>query len=192
MFNYLCLAAFILIFLKFSKNGLNWYKLYNFKKIYTQYCRYNSISKQEWDPLHTKVLEKNNDIIKLLKKSEIKDFIIQATTPTGHGFVTHNNISVLSNIDYIGWIGETNVPATIHKFLTQAIGFNKQRMIETFSPFYWINLFVFLPKNIFIYLELPYTSDRAKLLIKIFNIFYWFICSIGSIFFKLFDLKIIF
>lgn len=52
-------------------------------------------------------------------------------------------------------------------------GYYRQKFLQNFNPFYWINVIIFLPQRIIYYLGINYKMKTIHLL----NLIYW-ICSI--------------
>jgi hypothetical protein len=53
----------------------------------------------------------------------------------------------------------------------------KTRILESFNPIYWIELLIYLPRNIFSYIGLGSESVYTKIL----QVFYWALSGIGTI-----------
>lgn len=126
--------------------------------------------------LYSKYLNNENERFKqyaklsadLLKKLGIKETYINGTTSS-----LFTNISNNSRI----------VSTYIKNAFESAVGVAKYNLKQCFSLFYWINLVLFLPKNILVYLNVSAESIFTKL----FQLIYW----IASILLTLFSDEIV-
>ena len=104
-------------------------------------------------------------ILQLFKAADVTDYQIPFTSPSDFGYLTQGNTSLFHNIENLR---EEVVSAMIHCF-AQAAGTFRHRIIENFSPIFWINCLIFLPRKIFEYLGLKGDSVSIKAL----QLLYW-------------------
>lgn len=68
----------------------------------------------------------------------------------------------------------------------EAIGVYKSRLLETFSPIYWIEFAINLPKKILEYLGIAPES----IVIKIFQLIYWIVGAVLGFLYALYKPEI--
>jgi len=151
-------VTFIICFLyKLFNSLIDLSKVYLFRNYYTSFLTSNSI----------KIHEYKQSCINLFIKLHIQDIAIPVSQPVGYGQLANYTASLFQNFP-----DKTNIfaPDTMRLFYN-AVGICKRRIIECFSPKYWIDCIIFLPKNILLYLNVSIDS----ILIKFFQLFYWLI-----------------
>ena len=116
--------------------------------------------------------------IALFKKAGIKDTETPITQPTGYGRIASFNASVFQNFP-------SNIAIIANPALNMfknASGIYKSRIYEGFNPIYWVDLIIFLPKNLLSYIGL----DSEKAAFKIWNVFltfiWWVFCTLVTFF----------
>ncbi|HAT1932904.1 TPA: hypothetical protein I8028_001970 [Legionella pneumophila] len=170
---------------------LNFIALIKIKKFHSTYIDYiEKIKDPEWTKIREKILQNQTDIIQILTKCGVKDFGVFITTPTGYGHVEHKQVSILQNLQFVGQLGEFNIPSTIDIYLIQAKGILKKRMIEAFSPLYWINTLIFLPQNIITYLGFSLDNKKTEAIMKVINVIYWIVAILIPVLMQLFGVVI--
>ena len=150
---------------------LNGIKLYKLKRFYSTYKDY--IKKPNCSELNEKILEAKAEIIQILDDCGLKDFGVSQTRPTGFGYAEHKQISILQNLHCIGEMGEVDIPNVVNTYLIQARGILKKRIIEAFSPLYWINIIIFLPQKITTYLGFSLDDKKVETTVRVLNVIYW-------------------
>lgn len=119
------------------------------------------------------ICQKKHLFKNLISKAGVNDKFIPIAQPMGFGQIATFKSSVSTQFP-------TNsiafADATL-KMLFEAKGIFKERIIETFNPIYWIELFLFLPKNLLTYLGL----HPSNLIIKILQLFWAVIAGIYSL-----------
>lgn len=165
------LFKFLILFLCiFSYTFLkNCYRVYRVNKIYSYF---STILTHNPNNL---AYETKDEILKLFKEAGVKDSFIPITQPMGYGQLARFNASTFK-----AYPSPLNVfvGAELEMF-DYALGVYKNRVKKCFSPFYWIDMVIFLPRTIFQYLGLK--SD--SIFIKLSNLIYW----LFGIFFGLFQ-----
>ena len=106
-----------------------------------------------------------SEIIKLFKDANVKDAFFPHVEPLGLGQIASYKVSIFTNFpsNY-----EDQAIMTVKKF-NEAIGVYRNRITESFSPLYWINFIIFLPKNTFCYLG----TNPENVIIKILQVIWW-------------------
>ncbi len=139
----------------------------NINRYYSMYEKY--ILKGEDNIFHYK-----SAVISLMKKASIKDIEVPVSQKTGYGMIANFKASLFQNFP-----DNTNLFfEETYRILQDAKGIYKRKFFETFSPKYWIDCIIFLPKNILSYLNI----SPESIFTKIFQIVYWILCFIWAIF----------
>lgn len=128
-------------------------RIIKYKNLYSKYLKYNNENFKQYAKLS----------VDLLKKLGIKESI------------TNGGLSpVLANIT----MKNSLISQHITDKFESAVGIAKYNLKQCFSPIYWINSLLFLPKNIFVYLNV----SAESILVKIFQFIYWFAGVIFTLF----------
>lgn len=106
-------------------------------------------------------------VVHLFKKSGMTDLRIPYVQPMGYGQILQGHTSFFSNIDN----RREDVVANMIKCFSEAKGTFKYRILENFSPLFWIERVLFLPRTILEYLGV----DGNSLIVKLFQLLYWII-----------------
>lgn len=141
------------------------YNLRNYIWIKIYFFRYRTYIKEQqgW------YIQKNRQkIIELFKKANLRDNIFPHVEPVGFGYV-----SLYENICFF----REDIITLMFKYFNEAEGVFKQRIFESFSPFYWVESILNLPKIILEYLGVK----PENLIIKIFQIIWWLIMFVSTI-----------
>jgi hypothetical protein len=163
----LCFAVVL-----FIKAGLNGYRLCRLKKLESEYLKYvdglvnNTAS---WD-----FYEKTPEIKELLIKAGQSSSGIPDVENVGVGFV-QVTVDVFDNMT----ANNSRIASLMRGTIKQAIGVYKKRIWESFNPFYWIELLIFLPQKIFQYVT--GNEDASSWLSRLLNAIYWLVGLIGSL-----------
>lgn len=111
------------------------------------------------------LLTYKSNIISLFKQANISDSYIPTVTPMGYGQLASFKASVMQNFPS----AREDFALIISRMFNEAIGIYRTRIFETFSPIYWINCLIFLPKKSFGYLGL----SQESIIIKVLQCFWW-------------------
>ncbi|WP_207706239.1 hypothetical protein [Clostridium sp. HBUAS56017] len=112
-------------------------------------------------------------IITLFKNADIKDAYIPTTSKIGYGRIASFNASIMNSFPSAYEDFAVNITRMFH----EAIGVYRSRIFETFSPIYWINSLIFLPKRFLTYLGL----NAESVIVKLLQCIWWFIAPIALI-----------
>lgn len=152
------IAIFVFLSAVAYKAAYNW-KLYlktkHYQKSYVDYL----------NPCSELYLESELEIVPLFKAARLADVSFAVSEQLGNNLVsavTVNHFANLSRKDPI-------IIRRTHQCFAQALHTFRQRSLEAFSPLYWMNTILYLPKNIFKYLGLSTNTLAAKL----FQLIYW-------------------
>lgn len=150
---------------KLLTNVCNYYRISYYKELYMQ-----SFSKDS----QVNILEYKSAILQLFKAAGVSDSLVSYVEPAGYGMLTTGNASAFQNISS----NRSDVVSAIMRSFYEAHGTFQRRIMEAFSPLYWINCILFLPKSLFCYLGIKDDS----LLIKVFQLLYWIASPVLLIF----------
>lgn len=145
------------------------YNLYYFflaKYYYSRYVKH--IEDGDWF-----IRENRQNIEKLFRQAGIEDSLIPDTEPAGYGFVRTGSFSVFMNMANL----RSDVVQIINGDFREAIAVYRNRAVNTFNPFSWVEFIIFLPKHLFSYLGV--SSD--SIFIKIMQLIYWLLGLVGTI-----------
>ena len=157
--------VFAVIFLyKLTSNIIDYINIFRYSKMYTDFISQNS----------NKIFQYKTICINLLKKINISDTFVPITQNMGYGQYASFNASFFHNFPD----NSTLFAGKTLCIFDDAIGICRRKIIECFSPKYWIDFILFLPKNILIYLGISADS----IIIKIVQLIYWLISVIITLF----------
>lgn len=114
--------------------------------------------------------------IKLFKNAGIQDVSTPIAQPMGYGTVANVPASVFTN--FPSKMSVIAQPA--FEMFENAVGVYRSRIIESFNPLYWIELVVFLPKNILTYVGADLEKSAIKLCNVVLTIVWWAICTAAT------------
>ena len=117
-----------------------------------------------------KSMTQKNQIVNYIKYAGVQDQYIPVVQSLGYGQLVSSKISVINNI-----LNQREDIAHIAiELLLEAKGNYWSRFVNSINPFYWIRIILFIPKHLLSYLGL----GPDKVIVKIFQLIYWFICII--------------
>lgn len=119
------------------------------------------------------IREHRQKIVQLFQNAGIHDATQPITEPAGFGLVRSSSFSVFRNLSVL----ESEVVAIVNGDFREAIGVYKQRVFESFSPIWWFEMIIYLPKRILIYLGIKESSS----IIKLFQIVWWIIGAVSTL-----------
>ena len=130
----------------------------------------------------TSLLENKTTIIKLLKDAGIKDEIVGSAEPVGFGYVRTGNASVFDNFPN----AREDVFGVTRRMFHDAIGVYRSRIFETFSPLFWIEFVINLPKRFLTYLGL----SPESIVIKLSLLFWWIFAAVFGFVYALYKSEV--
>ncbi len=164
MYLKLILTFLIIFFYKLISNIIDYINIVRYTKMYNDYISQKS----------EKIFQYKTICINLLKKLNISDSYIPITQKTGYGQYASFKASIFHNFPD----NTTLFYSETISILDDATGICRRKIFECFSPKYWIDFILFLPKNILIYLNISTDS----IIIKICQIIYWLISVTMTLF----------
>lgn len=164
------LIAFVFVFaLKLFTNVVYFFKANHYLALHNRYVLSNDMEIDVYQPA----------VEKLLKRAGIQDFQIADAEPLGYGHVHTRYISVIKNAQN----KRGDIVIQFHRLLTRVKGVYLLRIKECFSPIYWIECVLFLPRHVLDYLGI----GQDKVGYKISNIlptFIWWCLGIAIAVFR--------
>ena len=160
--NYLYIFIFIIFFHAFY-NLVNYLRYPIIEKYF--FKNFSSNSSERMDAISHK-----NQIINYIKYAGIKDRYIPVVQAVGYGHVASSSVSILDNF----LNNRQDIASNAMNCLLEAKGNYWSRFINSFNPFYWLRIILFLPRYLFSYLGLK----EENIIIKIFQIIYWLLAII--------------
>ena len=113
-------------------------------------------------------------LVQLFKQAGMKDRQIPFVQPMGYGQILQGHTSLFSNMNNL----REDVVSNMLKCFAEAKGTFKHRIFENFSPIFWINQILFLPRTVLEYLGV----SGESIFTKIFQLLYWIITPLLVIF----------
>ena len=104
-------------------------------------------------------------VLKLFKAAGIKDAWLPCVQPAGYGMLSSGQVSFFDNLAS----ADGQCIELMRRSMAECKGIFKGRILETFSPLYWINCIIYLPRKILEYMGL----DAGSIICKIAQIIYW-------------------
>lgn len=151
--------------------------LYKCSYNYFQYLKAKRFHEMYHDYLHS--LDSNfstyiSSIKKLFENAGVDDVFFPESRPIGYGAIASFKASVIQNIDKV----RPDLIEYADTLFLKAIGVYRERIFETFSPFYWVQTIIFLPTSIFSYLG----AQANSFFVKLFQVIWWFFTPIAIIY----------
>lgn len=134
-------------------NALLW--LNHYKEKYTQYLA----------NAERGFAENTSAVTKLFKDAGLADRMIPFVQPMGYSQILQGQTSLFSNMEN----RREDVIGNMLSCFASARGTYKDRIIENFSPIFWINCVLFLPRTVLTYLGVSADNFFAKLC----QLIYW-------------------
>ena len=164
MMSHLFIGFLLVLLYKVTVNSIRYFECKKFKKEYFEWLK-------EQNPTFP---TNRRHIIDLFTNAQIQDLRFPTAKPVGYGKIATFNSSVFTNFP-------SNIENQVHatvRFFDEATGVYRERIFESFNPIYWINLIIFLPKNVLHYLGVK----PENVLVKIVQIIWWFLGVLIGVF----------
>lgn len=155
MKKYILLGAIIIWGYKLLSNSVRLLMVRVYKAKYLDYVSQQNFNFSVYAP----------SIRKLFKCAGIIEALIPICEPIGWGKLFTGNASLFDNMGYL----REDVPPRMINAFAKAEGTFRMRIMECFSPLYWIECILFLPKKLVGYLGFKEDGIAAKLL----QVIYW-------------------
>lgn len=164
------LALFLLVVAyKFLTNLMHYFRI---KKLQTYFSEFLDHKRSDMNFYRQEVLS-------LFEKAHVKDIKIPASEHIGNGEIVSGNVSTFSMFPST----RTEFSVTVLNMFEEAEGVFRKNMLDSFNPFYWIDLIVFLPKSLLTYIGISSEVTAYKICYVLFT-FLWWILGILVVYFK--------
>ncbi len=121
---------------------------------------------KKWLSSHNmKLRESKAQVVKLFRDAGVKDSYVSVANPIGYGQLSVKEASVFDNFPN----ARKDFAHPILGMFREAIGTYRARMLETFSPFYWLDTLILLPREVLGYLGVP----AENVVVKIGQVVWW-------------------
>ena len=117
------------------------------------------------------ITEHQIELKSIVLKTGIKDQTQTYMKPLGLGYAREKGISALDNLAFLN----SEIMESSREIIKRAQGYYKIHAFKSFSPIFWIEFFVFLPKEIMKYIGVTEEEKKSSVVIRIFQILYWII-----------------
>lgn len=162
------LVALVIIVLKFLLNLQNYFKIKKFRRYYEEFLEGNRDDMPSY----------KQEVCFLLKKAQIPDAQIPVVEPIGYRHVLSAKISIQSMFPTT----RTDFAAETLNMLAAAEGVFFKNMIDSFNPLYWIELLIFLPKNLLAYIGLNPETTAFRLCNVLLTFIWWVFVAVLTFF----------
>lgn len=129
-----------------------------------------------------KAMTNKNKIRNYIKNAGVKDKHIAVVQELGYGQLASSKISVLDNI----LNRREDIAQIAMESLLEAKGNYWSRFVNSINPLYWLKIILFIPKHTLSYLGV----DQDKIIVKIFQLLYWFIGAVCTVVLAIFPEEI--
>lgn len=110
----------------------------------------------------------------LVERADITATYVPMAQPMGYGYLSTGKINCLDNVSS----RLEDVAVALHHAMLKAKGAYRSRILECFSPRYWIELILFFPKHLIQYLGLNSNAISTKIL----QLLWWALTPIALLF----------
>lgn len=149
------IVALAIIIVKFVVNLVRYSQCKWYFKKYQIYLVHPTFQFNEYEPT----------IINLFKSASLIEPYVPYAEPIGFGRLRTGQVSVFSNLT----VTRIDVVGLVYKTFHKAIGVYRYRMLESFSPIYWLQAILFLPRLTLVYLG----TSPDQVIVKLFQLVYW-------------------
>lgn len=113
--------------------------------------------------------ENLSEIKKRVKQAGVDNPTKTFMEPAGYGHVAPQLMSVLDNLLF----QNKEVLGKAHHTMQLAAGYYKVEAIKSINPLFWLEVLIFLPKQLISAAGLEVTSKAAEITLKVVQIVYW-------------------
>ena len=121
------------------------------------------------------IQENQLEIKNVVSKTGLRDQTKSYMQPLGLGYAKQQNVNALDNMLFLN----TEILELAREIINRAKGYYKVQALKSFNPLYWIEILIFLPREILKYIGVDEKEKVGSIITKIIQIIYW----IASIFF---------
>ena len=177
------LIVLLFITIVLIKFFLNISKYYYLKKVITKHNIFidgelaedDEQKKQDGIKAGNWIQENQLEIKNVVSKTGLRDQTKSYMQPLGLGYAKQQNVNALDNMLFLN----TEILELAREIINRAKGYYKVQALKSFNPLYWIEILIFLPREILKYIGVDEKEKVGSIITKIIQIIYW----IASIFF---------
>lgn len=151
----LAICFFICLIYRFLTNVTSYFRTKYYERKYIAYLSRKFNNFEEYTP----------PVVKLFKEADIKDLAIRTSGSIGYGYIKVGSVSMFQNLSAL----RNDVIIAVQHSFKVAIGTYKMRIVECFSPLFWVKFALYLPSRILGYIGL----DEKSTFTKIIQVAYW-------------------
>lgn len=164
------LALFLLVIAyKFLTNLMHYFRIKKLQTYFSEFLEHKCDNMNLY----------RQEVLSLFEKAHVKDKKIPVSEHIGNRQIVSGNVSTFSMFP------STRVAfsVTTLNMFEEAEGVFRKNMLDSFNPFYWIDLIVFLPKSLLAYIGISSEVTAYKICNVLFT-FIWWILGILVVYFK--------
>lgn len=119
------------------------------------------------------------EVLSLFRKAHVKDVKTPVSESIGYGQIVNATVSVFSMFPSL----RPQFSSTALNMFEEAEGAFHKNMLDSFNPFYWIDLIIFLPKTLLAYIGVSSEVTSYKIC-NLLLTFIWWIFVVLVLYFK--------
>ncbi len=156
---------------------------FKFSYNYTRYRKTIKLSQKylkwlsDYDSVENMTTYKQ-DILKLFKQAKVEDMFISVAQNVGFGKVTTSTCSIADNL----FTRRKDIAAGVLELFDAVIGYYRSAYKSAFSPLYWIETIVFLPKVIIEYIGADLEKTAVRVVNVILTALWWIFATVITLY----------
>ena len=115
------------------------------------------------------IQENQLEIKNVVSKTGLRDQTKSYMQPLGLGYAKQQNVNALDNMLFLN----TEILELAREIINRAKGYYKVQALKSFNPLYWIEILIFLPREILKYIGVDEKEKVGSIITKIIQIIYW-------------------
>ena len=171
------LIVLLFITIVLIKFFLNISKYYYLKKVITKHNIFidgelaedDEQKKQDGIKAGNWIQENQLEIKNVVSKTGLRDQTKSYMQPLGLGYAKQQNVNALDNMLFLN----TEILELAREIINRAKGYYKVQALKSFNPLYWIEILIFLPREILKYIGVDEKEKVGSIITKIIQIIYW-------------------
>ena len=171
------LIVLLFITIVLIKFFLNISKYYYLKKVITKHNIFiagemaedDGQKKQDGIEAGNWIQENQLEIKNVVSKTGLRDQTKSYMQPLGLGYAKQQNVNALDNMLFLN----TEILELAREIINRAKGYYKVQALKSFNPLYWIEILIFLPREILKYIGVDEKEKVGSIITKIIQIIYW-------------------
>jgi len=143
----------------------------------SKYRQYLTDPEQAWQ-----WVEVMHQVLELFKDAGIEDVSRSVVESTGYGYIKHTEGWLFDNLA----CQSEDIVGLVYVMFHRAMGVYRSRVLETFNPFYWIEVAINLPKRVLGYLGVSPESAVTRAI----QLVYWAVALVTTFLYGLYKREI--